>query len=128
VLRVERVEPMPQEIADQAEAGGPAVVVGTDLLEPRPFDVGVLEVAGRPSADATGALRDRLALGSPLHLFPTQARRERSVVRYARGWERPAREIAGRLGIDSVETAGEVTPDERLGTPVVVVMGSDLAG
>jgi len=128
LLRVDRVEPMTDDVAERVVDGGIAVLVGRDMTRPRPQDVGVLEASGDVSAEEAERLRERLALGSALHLFPTDEDRARSVVRYARGWEGPAREIASRLGIDSIEPAGDVTPDERLGTPVVVVIGRDLAG
>ena len=126
VLRVVRVEPMPDEIAGLPVDGGLAVIVGRDLLAPRPEEVGILELAGGAAADHAETLRERLALGS-LHLYPTGERRARSVVRHAPGWNRPAREVAIRLGIDAVAMAVGTTPDERLGTPIVVEAGVDLA-
>jgi hypothetical protein len=125
LLYVDRVEPMPDEIAEVVE-GGLAVLIGRDMAGPRPDEVGVLEASGGISAETAERLRDRLALDGALHLYPAGERRERSVVRHAPGWERPARDIAERLGIEAVERSGEVTPDQRLGTPIVVVAGADL--
>jgi LytR cell envelope-related transcriptional attenuator len=126
VLRVDRVEPMPEDVAERSGDGGLAVVVGSDQTELRPEHIGAVEATGGGPNEAADTLRDRLALGPP-HLLPTGERNERSIVLYTPGWERLAREAADRLGIETVEmsTTG-TTPDEQLGTPIVVVIGRDL--
>jgi hypothetical protein len=138
-LRIYDVQPAPDnviELADQAADADPdfpgdtatIVVVGADLASVRQEDVGLLEATDDPQPEVVARVQQRILPGGAMSVIRTGERRATSAVRYAPGWQRPAREVARALGLAEPEQAGTLTPEPALGTPVVLVVGDDLAG